>query len=42
LPGTNLDAYVVHRGDEIELRLDYRIHGSGKTAAAVPVLGVMP
>jgi len=42
LPGTNLDAYVVHRGDEIELRLDYRIHGSGKTAAAVRVLGVMP
>ena len=27
LPGTNFDAYVVHMGDEIEQRLDYRIHG---------------
>lgn len=29
LPGTNFDAYVVHSGDEIEQRLDYRVHGHG-------------
>jgi hypothetical protein len=29
LPGTVFDAYVVHSGDEIEQRLDYRVHGHG-------------
>jgi uncharacterized protein (DUF58 family) len=29
LPGTAFDAYVVHAGDEIEQRLDYRVHGHG-------------
>ncbi len=29
LPGTTFDAYVVHAGDEIEQRLDYRVHGHG-------------
>ncbi len=41
LPGTTFDAYVVHMGDEIELRLDYRIHGPGPTVAAGPVQGVL-
>lgn len=27
LPGSTFDAYVVHAGDEIESRLDYRVHG---------------
>ncbi len=27
LPGTRVDAYVVHRGDEIHRRLDYRLAG---------------
>ena len=41
LPGTTFDAYVVHMGDEIDLRLDYRVHGPGPTVAAGPVRGVL-
>ena len=33
LPGTAFDAYVVHKGDELEMRLDYRIHGHGNGVA---------
>lgn len=33
LPGTRFDAYVVHMGDEIEQRLDYRIHGHASGVA---------
>ena len=29
LPGTQVDAYVVHQGDEIQRRLDYRLAGHG-------------
>lgn len=29
LPGTRVDAYVVHQGDEIQRRLDYRLAGHG-------------
>ncbi len=34
LPGTALNAYVIHRGDKIERQLDHRIHG---TASPQPV-----
>ena len=34
LPGTALDAYVVHKGDEIQRRLDYRLHGIGHAPMA--------
>ncbi|MEX2598372.1 MAG: DUF58 domain-containing protein [Dehalococcoidia bacterium] len=33
LPGTALNAYVIHRGDEIERRLDHRVHGGGQSHA---------
>ena len=37
LPGTVFDAYVVHKGDELDMRLDYRIHGHGNMLpASVP------
>lgn len=39
--GANFDPYVVHMDDEIELRLDYRVHGPGLTAGAVPVQDVL-
>ena len=37
--GTTMEAYVVHRGDEIERRLDYRLHGprSARVAGATRV-----
>jgi uncharacterized protein (DUF58 family) len=31
VPGTVEAAYVVHKGDEIERRLDFRMHGPGRT-----------
>lgn len=41
LQGSRFDAYVVHMGDEIELRLDYRVHGPGSAVATGPVGGVL-
>jgi uncharacterized protein (DUF58 family) len=35
LPGTTLDAYVIHKGDEIQRRLDYRLHGMGLAPVAL-------
>ena len=29
VPGSTFEAYVVHKGDEIDMRLDYRTHGPG-------------
>jgi uncharacterized protein (DUF58 family) len=34
LPGTAFDAYVIHAGDEIAQRLDYRVHGHRNVAVA--------
>ena len=34
LPGTALDAYVVHKGEDIQRRLDYRVHGLGHAPVA--------
>jgi hypothetical protein len=36
LPRTKFDVYVVHKGDELENRLDYRIHGHGLNVTANP------
>lgn len=41
LPGTDLSAYVLHKGDEIEKRLDYRAFGPSP-AAALPELLTRP
>ena len=41
IPGTALDAYVVHLGDELGLQLDYRLHGSYQ-GLDVELLGVKP
>ena len=30
VPGAALEAYVVHRGDEIPQQLDHRLHGSSQ------------
>lgn len=31
LPGTDLETYVIHKGDELERRLDHRVHGPGNS-----------
>ena len=41
IPGATLDAYVVHRGDEIPQRLDHRLHGSPQGLEGDPA-GVLP
>ena len=39
--GADTDVYVIHRGDEIERRLDHRIQGAG-TPMPEPMLGARP
>ena len=39
--GAAIEAYVVHRGDEIPQRLDHRLHGSSLELEAVPA-GMLP
>lgn len=38
LPGTALNAYVIHRGDEIERQLDHRLHGGAQSAYRTPMV----
>ena len=42
LPGTRFDAYVIHKGDELEMRLDYRIQGHGLGINPTPQIAESP
>ncbi|MCH9020929.1 MAG: hypothetical protein IIA73_11270 [Proteobacteria bacterium] len=40
-PATELEAYVIRRGDEIPQRLDYRLHGTHQ-GVDMSLLGMLP